>query len=185
MSCANSKILAGTIIFVLSLLCLIPAAAETPVESLNDDTIRAIYAENDAAIKDTKKTVQLIKERFDDGFVLKSDTSVMVGGVLQKHEMETKDKDKIIEDTSKAGDTLDIKNHQHKIVAIRYTADKKYAYVSDVDILDGFIKLPLGDGKYGQAVFKQKQYGVDKLEIIGAQIKIMSTERRNEISIER
>jgi hypothetical protein len=169
--------------FWLILLVLIGTYAPCRAETLDDDSIRKIYAEAGAAIRDPAKSREMMETRLDDNFTLRSHMTRTAGNNPSQNAVETKSKKQAIEAQVNGMQEMKIENYENNIVSIQYSPDKKLAYVNDTSSSSGTVNLPASAGQNAQIKYSAKEACADILTLVGDQIKITQSDCNDEIVI--
>lgn len=153
--------------------CIV-AVALTPAcgwaETLDDKDIRAVAVENDGPLN-AEKTLANMQKRLDDDFVTMAALTRVVDNDPAVVSNEAYSKKEMIENAMQNLKSMkSMSENKTKVIEIRYSDDKKFAYVSDEQKVVGTMDLLLKNGKTGlvsvDAVTKCKNTLTLKDEII-------------------
>ena len=169
--------------FWLIFLVLIGSYGLCHAETLDDDSIRKIYADAKATIRDPVKARDMMETRLDDNFTLRSNMTRTAGKAPSQTAVETKSKKQAIESQMSGMQEMKIDNYENIIVSIQYSADKAYAYVSDTSSSSGTVNLPAQQGQNGQVRYTAKETCADTLTLVGGLIKITQSDCDDQIVI--
>ena len=118
-------------------LCALFSPQSVRAESLADATLRKVYADGAAAVRDAIKTRHLMEARLDEKFAIKSNLTLIVGDAAPKGVTNVLDKTGAIDDVMRSSSTMTIGDYRYAIVNIKLSDDKKYAYVQDTSTSTG------------------------------------------------
>jgi|GEM_PF-5180774 len=152
-------------------------------ETLDDASIRNMYAEAETAIQYPEKTVALINKKLDDGYVLKQNTTQTIGNAPPQNSAETLNKAQVIKNTMLGYDIMKIQDVKYSIQNITYASDKKTAYVKCSATTRGTLNLPDGKGGHTMGRFVSEARCLDMMMLKEGTIKIVESDCYDNLSI--
>lgn len=168
-------------LIALLLLLAVPARAET----LDDDTIREVYAQIKDAIRDPVKTREILQARLDDKYTLKTDLVRHIDNQQQNFSV-TADKAKTIQDAVDSIARMKMDKYDSNIESIAYSGDHQFAYVKLVSTSNGILSVPVKDSA------KMENFAYDITEIcthiVGLaadEVKIMRAECNDNVTLKK
>lgn len=171
-SCLSSYflvILAGTI---FACLAAIPAHAET----LDDKTIRELYAKLEADIKDKSKARQYMQDRLADNYSLTLQQSAIVNGLPPQSSKSALNREETLANALKGYDSMSIETSKYDIFDIKYSQDRKTAYVRQTVTMTGTMMVPGGiPSSKPVSHFKDEQKCQEALTLAGDKIMFLQT----------
>ncbi len=147
-------------------LCLVALLASFPLSSakaerLNEASIRHMYDESAAAIRDPDQTRLLMEERLDDSFTLKTNQIIALSDGRGQSSSRVLDKAGTMDEEILSGRTTEIEDYHHTILNIQFSDDKKFADVRDATLSSGLIKMETAEGQKKSAKFGASQECLD------------------------
>jgi hypothetical protein len=140
-------------------------------EALDDASIRALYAEDNAFADDNKKEAAFLSKRLDDGFVATAHIMQRENGATPKSIVETDTKAELIEQTASDELHYETKKSSYNISSIQYSKDHTYAVVTYSVTEKGIITTGNNSANYESA-----EACVEKVELVGNLLRKMQAE---------
>lgn len=164
---------------LLALVCLCLFFIDMPspsyAEGLNDVSIRALYAKTAAIVDDPEKMLQMMEDKLDDHFTLKSNLTQIIGDGPPQTTVSTFDKTKAIDNALRGYSVMQVDHYQNKVTGIKYSDDHKYATVTDTTASSGIINVPVPEGGYAAIRYEDGEGCVDQLTLAEEKIKFLQS----------
>ncbi|MDP9126930.1 MAG: hypothetical protein M3N08_01540 [Pseudomonadota bacterium] len=168
--------------FGLALIVVLAAVLPCRAETLDDDSIKKLYADTKAAIHDPDKTRELMETRLDENFTSRSNMTRSMAGTPPQTATETKSKSQAIEAEIGGLKEVNLESYDNAVVSIKYAPDRKSAIVNDTSTATGTVNAPSQPGQAAAIIrYTAKESCSNTLALVDAQIKIMQSDCNDQI----
>lgn len=155
---------------ILALACLaLPAYAET----LDDASIRALYAEAATNVGDPQKTRAFMEQRLDEHYSVKIHLIQDIGGAPEQDATSNFIKVEVIENALRGYGVMQADHYKNRIVKIKRAKDGASVYVTDETVSSGTISVALPGGGYKAARYAEAESCVKQLGMVGGTLKFL------------
>lgn len=168
---------------ILSTACLVVALLGMSVplqaETLDDASIRALYATLEGDMPDRSKALRHMRERLAETYALNATQNVIFAGMPPQRSQISLNREDTISHAQKGYDSLRIESIKYEIYDIRYAPDRNIAYVRQTMRSSGTLVMPENVMSAGISIPAPRFQGVDKcqesLTLVGNTIKYLQT----------
>ncbi|MER2519864.1 MAG: hypothetical protein ABTQ34_04145 [Bdellovibrionales bacterium] len=163
-------------IVLIAMTALTAASRPSQAETLDDQSIQALYASLETDIKDKLRMRQQVETRMADNYVLKLDQSTITNGLPPHRSTTTLNKQDMIKSVMKSYDSISIENSKYEIFDIKYSQDKKVAYVRNTVSTSGALLMPgNNNNSLPMTRYKDVEKCQEALTLVEGTIKFLQT----------
>jgi hypothetical protein len=145
-------------------------------ETLDDASIRQLYAETTAHLRNPAQSIGDERERLAENYLGKITTTTFVNGQTISTEDKVFNKATSIASTIEGYKHLQIEEITNDIKTIQFSKDKTIAYVSNTTSSTGTMTIPISENQSTLTPFDIGQGCVDQLNLINSKIQISRSE---------
>lgn len=149
-------------LLIISSLCAAPLAARA--ETLDEASIRALYARLESDIRDKSKIASYMQERLVDGYSLSLSQGTIVNGMPPQRSQATLNRADTIAHALKGYESMTVEAAKFEIFDIRYSSDRKVAYVRLTATSSGMLMVSGGTVGIGSAMPSTRYQDVEKCQ---------------------
>lgn len=168
-------VIAACTLAIVGVVYLITQAAAA--EHLDEDTIHRVFAEKDRLLMDTEELKPFLQARLDDGYVSSNIlTRIQTDKPEETLPVSTKNKTEEIAGSIAFQQIAGVGDYERKILEIKYSDDKKIAYVSNTLTASGIVRIKLPSKKTFNMDFTSSSGCVDAVTLVNARIVWLRTD---------
>lgn len=179
----SARLIALALCFAVMIYVGYNAYDAAMTEALDDPTLRLVYKSADDLVQKPKELMEFMKTRLADNY---QHNETLIHAMKGKPDQITpmqQNKAQMLEALQQAANVMSVDKYEHKILDIKFSEDKKYAYVSSTESSSGNLNYTLPDGKKLKLPYNAASGCIDTLTVVKPLINFVRSDCTNKIQV--
>lgn len=152
-------------------------------EELDEKAIRILYNTGDTLMKTPQEYKKFLEKRLDDNYLQQATLTYVMKEKPEQTTPLSLNKSQAIDMAMQGISAMEMAKREHKVIDIKFTEDKQYAYASSTETSSGKITFPMPEGKKIIVPYNAASSCVDTLMLVNATIHFVRSSCKSKIAL--